>query len=408
MALPNNYQHGIIVNDNGVLKQPTSLLVNDNGTIKSPKQAWINSSGSLVKVWPPRAYVVELVPIGGRPRSVFYDVSTKTDVSKPEGWLYNTGSWNRLTNATQIDNQEGYFMVYAFRLWTKFSSQNPLTYDFSGLNRIKRTGATTTGTATSDIASADGGLYPNIPFVSYSDNRYSAPFVVIQPGSKMLCIRARVYKSFSGGSGEGEGGSVSTVAMWSGNSTYWGGSGNPAWGNAIAHDLPGLAPTQQNMLVNAWSDAGGAAPSGGDGRGIVYPPYFLMGYPVCSQHTAGGKSGISTSSSASGALNSEAFFSNPNYAGTYVSSISRYGAGGEGDGLANTQNQSFSSGNTTCSALNSSALAAGHVGWKYFGQLMYDGESTVGTQYANAHLNIGTSGFVNKEAGSTLFLVIPP
>jgi hypothetical protein len=162
------------------------------------------------------------------------------------------------------------------------------------------------------------------------------------------------------------------------------------------------------MLVNAWSDAGGAAPSGGDGRGIVYPPYFLMGYPVCSQHTAGGKSGISTSSSASGALNSEAFFSNPNYAGTYVSSISRYGAGGEGDGLANTQNQSFSSGNTTCSALNSSALAAGHVGWKYFGQLMYDGESTVGTQYANAHLNIGTSGFVNKEAGSTLFLVIPP
>lgn len=401
--------HGVYVNHNGTLKQPTSIVVNNNGTLANPREIRINNSGSLVKVWPPRAFIVELVPIGGYGAISMYDVSTGGYFAKGGTWNYNAGNWNRLANATLSTNVDtGGFTVYAFRLWTKYSSQDPLTLDFTGLNRIRRSGAATTGLANADLGVGHGGLWgsASFPSISYSDNRDSAPFVVIPPGSKMLCIRMRAYKSMSTGSGEGEGGCISQVAMWTGNATYFGGSGAPVT-SAVAHDLPGLAPVNQNMFVNAWSDAGGNAPSGGDGRSIVYPPYHLAGVPACSQHN-NGKNAIATISNINAsAFNSEPFFTSNNYTTTYSRTMWRFGSGADGfPGNVFSSTETPNSQNCTLSSLSTSAINAGHVGWKYFGHGSYDGESSPGDVAANYDV-VGTGGGTLAR-GSTLFLVIPP
>lgn len=410
MALPNNYMHGVYVNHNGTLKQPTSIVVNNNGTLVNPREIQIKNSGSLVQVWPPRAFIVELVPIGGYGTIQMYDVSTGGYFTKTGTYAYNGGNWNRLANATISTNvNTNEYTVYAFRLWTKYSSQNPLTLDFTGLNRIRRSGAATTGLANADLGVGHGGLWgsASFPSISYSDNRDSAPFVVIPPGSKMLCIRMRAYKSASEGSGEGEGGCISTVAMWSGNGTYFGGSGAPVRSTA-ANDLPGLAAVQQNMIVNAWSGAGGGAPSGGDGRSIAYPPYHLAGVPACSQHNSGKNAIATINDITASAFNSEPFFTSNNYTTTYSRIMYRFGGGGE-DGFPGTvysSTQTPNSQNCTLSSLSTGAINAGHVGWKYFGHRSYDGAESAGDVYTNYDI-VGAGGGTLAR-GSTLFLVIPP
>jgi len=63
MPIPNSDRHGLWVNNNGTSELIHAAWVNDNGTAKGAKEIWLNNSGTSTRVWPPRAYVVELVPV---------------------------------------------------------------------------------------------------------------------------------------------------------------------------------------------------------------------------------------------------------------------------------------------------------------------------------------------------------
>ncbi len=95
MSLPNNYRHGIIVNDNGTNKHIKSLFVNDSGAIKGVKEAYLNNNNSLVKIWPPRAYIVELVFLGAETNGFSFTAHGNTTTQgNGRAGKWNSGNWN--------------------------------------------------------------------------------------------------------------------------------------------------------------------------------------------------------------------------------------------------------------------------------------------------------------------------
>jgi len=391
MALPDNYTHGIIVNDNGVLKQPTSLFINHNGTIKSPKEAWVNNMGSLVRVWPPRAYLVELVPIANSANycSVGLPDADSSGVGMG-GSVANVGNWNALAGA-MVSGSCGY-KVFAFRRWDRYnstySSANPSRYDTTWTNRnlIRRT--TATGTT---IGQGHGGLYKNTlatsPF-NPSDARNNSPFIVIEPGSKILCVRFYSGKGSADGSKEDGSGPVINFAYFTGNDTYFGSQTVSSYSfgaNSSIPDSPLGSSPGQAVAISSGSSIGMVAGNGWTTAkcGVKTAPWGSAPTSESWSPSGSGTSGF-----------------NPNTVRTTF-----YSTGYRKDGC-NT-NTSYSVAPYTLPALNSTAISLGHVGWKYV-RIQANDSSTgcQGDSFANGFGSGRSLGYWGL--GVSLFLVFPP
>jgi hypothetical protein len=351
---------------------------------------------------------VELVPIGtrhGRTDHSFTAVDTTTlsiaQTNADPQW--NNGNWNALWGGMRYGNAaagtEG-SVTYAFRRWDKYDAVG--NYDFSTANAVRRT--TANGTT---VGFGHGGLYKNLLQTSPydpNDKRTHSPFVVIEPGSKILCIRTNFAKSFSQGGSEDGSSPVATIGLYTGNDTYFGSTSTAthSWASTVTNDIP----------VTGGEDGAqpaASAPQSGIFANATQNNSFSTNFGMVYGKGTGCKFGISTHSSfGPNTLNLGSWMSNKNYGSSPTSTI--YGFGNNSDRLTTFTN----SANVVPFTLPAPTVS-GHVGWKYIQFDYDDSESSTGFVYQN--YNIPTSSNdtadwaaagVNTSFGSTLFLVIPP
>jgi hypothetical protein len=371
MSLPNDYRHGIIVNDNGTNKHIKSLFVNDSGAIKGVKEAYLNNNNSLVKIWPPRAYIVELVFLGAETNGFYFTAHGNTTFSSNgRAGKWNSGNWNAWWGgAASFDNDnDRKTHHFAFRRWDRYDSNGQ--YDFSQPNLVRKN-------ASGAIQPAVGGLYKNLLSTNQFDPSNPlthSPFVVIEPLSKILAVRFFSYKTASGGGSETESGPMTSASYNTGNDTYFGSTTATTWSFSNGEvDAPPFSTVPGINIGNQTTNGGVSPANGGDG----------------------GKFGVGT------ALNLASYNnpllgwqSNINYSSTVTSPWYWHGTNAQGP---------FNLAPYTLPALSATAIANGHKGYKYFGMSWWDSGGANGTSYWNYWYAGG-----NTSLGSTLFLVIPP
>lgn len=407
MTIPPSDRHGLWVNDgSGTPKLIHAAWVNDNtANPKAAKEIWINNAQTLTRVWPPRAYVVELVPIGtrhGKTVHLFTAVDTTTlsiaQTNADPQW--NDGNWNALWGGMRYGEGPEGSVTYAFRRWDKYDAVG--NYDFSTANAVRRT---TANGAT--VGFGHGGLYKNLLQTSPydpNDKRTHSPFVVIEPGSKILCIRTNFAKSFSQEGGEDGSSPVATIGLYTGNDTYFGSTSTAthSWTSTVTNDIP---------VTGGEDGAQPASPAAASGIFATTNTQntFFTNFGMVYGKGTGCRFGISTHSSfGPNTLNLGSWMSNKNYGSSPTSTI--YGFGNNSDKLT-ASNNSFNVEPFTLPA----PTVSGHVGWKYI-QFDFDDQSA-SEGYVYQNYNIPTSTYspsdwgavdVNTSLGSTLFLVIPP
>jgi hypothetical protein len=325
---------------------------------------------------------VELVPVGtynGGMGITLVDQTTAHTSSTPGNDFYcNNGNWNALWGGcTQSGKKQ---VTFAFRRWDKYDAVG--NYDFSTANVVRRT--TADGTT---VGFGHGGLYKKLLQTSPynpNDKRTHSPFVVIEPGSQILCIRLSAAKSYSTGDGEGDSGAVGGVTFVSGNDTFFGSTTNINYSfSANTNDVPSAFDAPIGLAINAASNA------------------VVIGYGIISAKGTKGKFGVNTSSSY-GSLNNGTWMNSKNYSTTSLTST-LYGFSGTTTNTANIVSPGILPALTVA---NTSTVGSGHVGWKYVCIDADDGAGAAGTTYHN--YNMGTDFSGNRSLGSTLFLVIPP
>jgi hypothetical protein len=407
MTIPPSDRHGVWVNDgSGTPKLIHAAWVNDNtANPKAAKEIWINNAQTLTRVWPPRAYVVELVPIGtrhGKTVHLFTAVDTTTlsiaQTNADPQW--NDGNWNALWGGMRYGEGPEGSVTYAFRRWDKYDAVG--NYDFSTANAVRRT---TANGATAGFG--HGGLYKNLLQTSPydpNDKRTHSPFVVIEPNSQILCIRTNFAKSFSQGGDEEGSSPVATIGLYTGNDTYFGSTSTAthSWTSTVTNDIP---------VTGGEDGAQPAAPAPQSGIFATTNTSntFFTNFGMVYGKGSGCRFGISTHSSfGSNTLNLGSWMSNKNYGSFPTSTI--YGFGNDSNKLTAFNN----SANVVPFTLPAPTVS-GHVGWKYI-QFDFD-DSAASEGYVYQNYNIPTSNYspsdwgavgVNTSLGSTLFLVIPP
>jgi hypothetical protein len=377
MTIPNSDRHGVWVNDGGTSKQIKSLFVNNSGTIKGVKEAYLNNNNSLVKIWPPRAYIVELVFVGANTSNYNFTAHGNTTTqSNGNAGKWNSGNWNAWWGgaASQSGDNNRTLHWFAFRRWDRYNSLGQ--YDFSQPNLVRKN-------SSGAIQPAVGGLYKNL----LSTNQFEpnnplthSPFVVIEPGSKILGVRFFSYKTNSAGGSEGDSGPVNNVSYRTGNDTYFGSTTATTWSfNGGENDAP---PTSAIAGVNFASTTtnGGVAPGRGSNTG---------------------KCGVGTALNLAGFNNPLlGWQSNINYSSNVTS---RWYQHGKADDSCGTVEGPLDLAPYTLPALSAAQIAAGHKGYKYFGMAWWDSGGANGQAFWN-YWYAGN----NTSLGSTLFLVIPP
>jgi hypothetical protein len=376
MTLPNNYRHGIIVNDNGTNKHIKSLFVNDGNQIKGVKEAYLNDNNSIVKIWPPRAYIVELVFLGANTNGYNFTAHGNTSLQgNGRAGKWNSGNWNAwwggAASFSQSDDRKTHW--FAFRRWDRYDSNGQ--YDFSQPNLVRKN-------SSGVIQPAVGGLYKNLLSTNQFDPSNPlthSPFVVIEPLSKILGVRFFSYKSSSGGGKEGDTGPLMWASYLTGKDDYFGSTTAATWAfNNGEQDAP-VSSTNYGVGFESNSTNGGIAP----GRGGNY-----------------GKCGVGTALNLSGYNNPLlGWQSNINYSSTVTSTWYQQGVGD--DQCNNVEGLTLAP--YTLPALSSTQIAAGHKGYKYFGMGWWDSGASNGVCSWNYWYAGG-----NSSLGSTLFLVIPP
>jgi len=377
MTIPNSDRHGVWVNDGGTSKQIKSLFVNNSGTIKGVKEAYLNNNNSLVKIWPPRAYIVELVFVGANTSNYNFTAHGNTTLgSNGNAGKWNSGNWNAwwggAVSASGDNNRTAHW--FAFRRWDRYNSLGQ--YDFSQPNLVRKN-------SSGAIQPAVGGLYKNL----LSTNQFEpnnplthSPFVVIEPGSKILGVRFFSYKTSSAGGSEGDSGPVNNVSYRTGNDTYFGSTTATTWSFTNGeNDAP---PTSSIAGVNFDSTTtnGGVAPGRGSNTG---------------------KCGVGTALNLAGYNNPLlGWQSNINYSSSVTSTWYQHG---RGDDSCGTVEGPLTLNPYTLPALSAAQIAAGHKGYKYFGMSWWDSGGSNGQAFWNYWFAGG-----NSSLGSTLFLVIPP
>jgi hypothetical protein len=378
MSLPNNYRHGIIVNDNGTNKHIKSLFVNDSGAIKGVKEAYLNNDNSLVKIWPPRAYIVELVFLGANTTSWNFTAHGNTTTqNNGNAGKWNSGNWNAwwggASSQSGDSNRTGHH--FAFRRWDRYDSLGQ--YDFSQPNLVRKN-------ASGAIQPATGGLYKNLLSTKQFDPSNPlthSPFVVIEPLSKILAVRFFSYKTNSAGGSEGDSGPVNSVSYKTGNDTYFGSTTNTTWAvNNGESDSPPSNTTIAGATFLSTSTNGGVAPGRGSNTG---------------------KCGVGTALNLAGYNNPLlGWQSSINYSSTVTSRWYQHGRGSDSCG---TVEGPLDLAPYTLPALTQAQIDAGHKGWKYFTMSWWDSGGANGQAFWNYWYAGG-----NTSLGSTLFLVIPP
>jgi len=406
MTIQNSDRHGVWVNDgSGTPKLIHAAWVNNGGTTAAAKEIWINNAQTLTRVWPPRAYVVELVPIGTRHGNAdhLFTAVDSTTLSIAQGTAdpqWNSGNWNALWGGMRYYGEGS--VTYAFRRWDKYDTVG--NYDFSTANAVRRT--TATASTPGNVGFGHGGLWKNLLRTSPydpNDKRTHSPFVVIEPGSKILCIRTNFAKLYSQGSDEGGSSPVATIGLYSGNDTYFGSTSTTThtWSSTVTNDIPVTGGE------NGAQPASPAAASGIFATTSTNNTFFTNFGMVYGKGSC--RFGISTHSSfGPNTLNVGSWMNNKNYGSSPTSTI--YGFGDNNNRLT-IPSVSF---NVVPYTLPTPTIS-GHVGWKYI-QFDYD-DSAASNGYVYENYNIPTSSYsasdwgavgVNTSLGSTLFLVIPP
>lgn len=385
MTIPPSDQHGFWVNHNGTPKLIHAAWVNHAGITKAAKEVWINNAGTPTRVFPPRAYVVELVPVGSRLGVLgltTVDTTNTTITTSSADGLANIGNWNGVWGGVQQGGNK--LVTFAFRRWDKYDANGH--YNFSTANKVRRT--TATGAV---VGQGHGGLWKTLLQTSPhdpNDNRTHSPFVVIEPGSKLLCIRLGSAKTYSQGSGEAASGPMGTVTIVSGNATYFGSptTTTVSFGSNASTDVPSSQDQPIGLIVDCASNASNVR------------------YGIIASKGSHGKFGVSTSNSyALASLNNGTWMTNKNYGSTPTSTFYAY------DALTSPLTISASLGEAlpALSAANTSNIGSGHVGWKYLTIDSDDSAASTGTSYYN--FNMTNANFTaDRSLGSTLFLVIPP
>lgn len=385
MTIPNSDQHGFWVNHNGTPKLIHAAWVNNAGTPTAAKEVWINNAGTPTRVFPPRAYVVELVPIGSSVNTAYFTSVDTNATLTVSGGQANIGNWNAVWGGVLNSGEKQ--ITYAFRRWDKYDANGH--YDFSTANKVRRT--TATGTA---VGQGHGGLWKTLLQTSPydpNDNRTHSPFVVIEPGSKILCIRLNSCKTYSTGSGEAGSGPMGTITFVSGNATYFGSptTTTAAFGSNASTDIP----TSQQAPIGLRVDSASNSSSQGFG-GIV------------SAHGSRGRFGVSTSNTALSAntLNNGTWMTTKDYSSTPTSTL----YGWNGDGALGSTTVVTPGTLSALSAANTNTVGSGHVGWKYLTIDADDSAASTGSSFYNWMMTSASFSSANRSLGSTLFLVIPP
>ena len=378
MTLPNDYRHGIIVNDNGTNKHIKSLFVNDNNQIKGVKEAYLNDNNSIVKIWPPRAYIVELVFLGANTSNYNFTAHPNTTATNNGGaGKWNSGNWNAWwggANSSSGDgNRAAHF--FAFRRWDRYDSNGQ--YDFSQPNLVRKN-------SSGVIQPAVGGLYKDLLSTKQfdpSDPLTHSPFVVIEPLSKILAVRFFSYKTSSAGDSEGDSGPVNSVSYKTGNDTYFGSTTATTWSfNNGENDSPPTNSAIAGVSFDSATTNGGVAPGKGSNTG---------------------KCGVGTALNLANYNNPlSGWQSNINYSSTVTSTWYQHGRGSDSCG---TVEGPLTLAPYTLPALTAEQIAAGHKGYKYFSMSWWDSGGANGVASWNYWYAGG-----NRSLGSTLFLVIPP
>lgn len=400
MPIPNSDRHGVWVNDGSGTPKLIHAAWTNNGGMTAAKEVWINNAGTPTRVFPPRAYVVELVPIGTRNGDGRFTAVDATSLGVDQGANdWNNGNWNALWGGMYNSNGES-STTYAFRRWDRYNAVGH--YDFSLPNKVRRT--TATGAGAGSVGQGHGGLWKNLLQTSPydpNDNRTHSPFVVIEPGSKILCIRACFTKSFSQGSGEDGSTPVSSIGLYSGNDSYFGNSvatSSYNWTTTVTNDIP--------------------SNGGEDGTGIASGIFvnssanntLYTGFGMAYGKGYGCRFGLSTDLFGTTSLNTGTWMSAKNYGSSPTSTFYGYGDNDTKLTVAAT------SPSVTITAVPYTLPApnvAGHVGWKYIQFDADDSAASTGSVWQN--YNINTTEYntavwaaCNTSLGSTLFLVIPP
>ena len=386
MPILNSDRHGVWVNDgSGTPKLIHAAWTNNDG-MTAAKEIWINNAGTHTKVWPPRAYVVELVPIGNYDGGMIGTLVDTIDQSFTAGGTTNIGNWNAIWGGVQKGGEKQ--TTFAFRRWDRYDAVGH--YDFSLANKVRRT------TATGNIVGqGHGGLWKTLLQTSPynpNDNRTHSPFVVIEPLSKILCIRFHSTKTYSTGSGEANSGPVGNVTFVTGNDTYFGSPSITAhsFGANTGTDVPTSQQGPIGVGVNSGSNVS------------------AVGFGMVSAHGTAGRFGVSTSSSvlSTTTLNNGTWMTAKNYSSTPTSTL--YGWNSS-TAIGSTNNVSAATlpALTTGVGGNTNTIGSNHKGWKYLTIDADDSAASSGTSYYNFMMS-AQNFTANRSLGSTLFLVIPP
>ncbi len=397
MTIPNSDRHGFWVNNNGTPQLIHAAWVNNNGTPTAAKEVWINNAGTPTRVFPPRAYVVELVPVGTRNGVGKFTAVDATSLGVEQGANdWNNGNWNAIWGGMYNSNGES-STTYAFRRWDKYDSVGH--YNFSTANNVRRT--TATGTA---VGLGHGGLWKTLLQTSPynpNDKTTHSPFVVIEPGSKILCIRACFTKSFSQGSGEDGSTPVSSICLYSGDASYFGNTvatSSYNWTSTVTNDIP----------VNGGEDGGGNV--GRISVNSTATNALFTGLGMAYGKGYGCRFGLSTDLFGTTSLNTGTWMSAKNYGSSPTSTFYGYG---DNDTKLTGVPTSPSATITAVPYTLPAPTVAGHVGWKYIQFDADDSTPTTGSVWQNYNINTtqyDTAAWAacNTSLGSTLFLVIPP
>lgn len=387
MTIPPSDRHGFWVNHNGTPKLIHAAWVNHAGITKAAKEVWINNAGTPTRVFPPRAYVVELVPIGNYEGGMIGTlVDTIDQLFGPASGTTNIGNWNAIWGGVQKGGRKQ--ITFAFRRWDKYDANGH--YDFSTANKVRRT--TATGAGAGSVGQGHGGLWKSLLQTSPynpNDNRTHSPFVVIEPLSKILCIRLHSCKTFSGGGGEAGSGPMGTITFVSGNDTYFGSQSITAhsFGANTGTDVPTSQEAPIGLRVDSASNSS------------------TVGFGIVSAHGTRGGFGVSTSSTVLSAntLNNGTWMTAKNYSSTPTSTLYGY----DNSSTLGSTNIVSAAVLPALSAANTNTIGSGHVGWKYITIDADDTAESAGTSYYNFMMT-ATNFTANLSLGSTLFLVIPP
>lgn len=392
MPIPNSDRHGVWVNDGSGTPKLIHAAWTNNGGMTAAKEIWVNDgTATPKKVWPPRAYVVELVPVGsylGAMGTTLVDTNTTYTSPSNDGWA-NIGNWNALWGGVAQAGPKQ--TTFAFRRWDRYDANGH--YDFSLPNKVRRT--TATGTV---VGQGHGGLWKTLlqtsPYNPY-DNRTHSPFVVIEPGSKILCIRLHSCKTYSGGGGEAGSGPMGTITFVSGNATYFGSPSitTQSFGANTGTDVPSSQDAPNGLVVDSASNDVNSK------------------FGIVSAHGNKGGFGVSTSSTilSANTLNNGTWMTTKNYSSTPTSTLYGYD---NSSTLGSTTGVTAGtlSAITTDVGGNRSTLDTGstHVGWKYITIDADDTSGAAGTSLYNYMITSTSFTTGDRSLGSTLFLVIPP